>query len=59
MKILTVEEIREKINSTRKPIVKIAEELGIHHQTLRGFVSGKYNPTYENLIKLSEYFDES
>jgi DNA-binding XRE family transcriptional regulator len=54
--LLDLEEIKIKM-ADRKPST-VAHAAGITRQALWGILSGKYQPSYDVLKKLTEYFSK-
>lgn len=52
--MLTVEQIRE-LMADRK-ITKVAQECGVSRQTIHNIITGKANPSYKLLKKITDYF---
>lgn len=55
--MMLVEEIRRKLHGMN--IKKVSRDTGLHFNTIYSIANGKKtNPTYNVVLKLSEYFGE-
>lgn len=50
------ERLKEFVEERKKKLIEIEEETGIFHSNLSEFLSGVHTPSYDNFIKLVEYF---
>lgn len=53
--MLEIEEIRKRLED--RTLTKVAEKAGVPYDTLWAVASGRNNPSYETLQKLSIYFE--
>jgi DNA-binding XRE family transcriptional regulator len=53
--MLTIEQIRKKLEYMH--IMRVSKAIGIHSNTLYSIASGKTNPSYDVLKKISEFFE--
>lgn len=55
--MLSIEQIQEKLKD--RNLIKVAEKIGIHFNTLYAIAKGKANPKYSTLVKINDYLESN